>query len=727
MTAYSLQNALYRLIASIGRKREIILGLALTLATLAAYWPVYQFGFVNYDDNRYVFENSRVQAGLSLENAVWAFHSLEVSNWHPLTWLSLMLDAQLFGLEAGGYHVINLLFHLLNTLLLYIVLSGMTGLPWRSAAVAVLFALHPLHVESVAWIAERKDVLSTFFLLLTIWAYTRYVRRPGLKTYFLVALFFALGLTSKPMVVTLPFILLLLDLWPLRRISPAGRCSREGMNGTANRWARLILEKLPLFALTVLSVAVTLLAQQSEIAAMQRLPLSLRISNALVAYCGYLAKTLWPHPLAVLYPHPEFIPAWQATGAAALLAVLTILAVTARRRHPYVLVGWLWYLGTLVPVIGLVQVGVQAMADRYTYIPLIGIFIAAVWLVSEWAAQRDYLKSPLAVIGSAIAGLFFMLTSSQLNHWQNSQTLFSNALSVTQNNYVIHNNMGAFMASQGKLDEATAHYRAALRIRPDNSETHYNLGNLLLRQGKLREAIPHYEEALSYKPDLISACNNLGIAYAQAGEQAKAVEQFRAVLKRDPDHQQARGNLALALESLKKASEAVPPHAAAPVRSNPPAVEESEESLAAGISLAKKGDLVGAIDHFRKTLQYNPDHYEAHVHLGLSLAMQRNLDEAIPHFRKAIILDPKRPEPYNSLGVALANTGKIDEGITQLQEAIRINPDFAKAHNSLGVVLAKSGRIDEGLSHLREALRLQPDYNEAARNLEIVQGLKGRP
>jgi len=724
MTAHPLRNESGRLAGRIGRHRGLVICLVLALITLAAYWQVHTFDFVSYDDDRYVLQNPHVNTGLKPENIAWAFRSLEVSNWHPLTWLSLMLDAQLFRLDASGYHVDNLLFHILNTLLLYIVLNAMTGLPWRSAAVAALFALHPLHVESVAWVAERKDVLSTFFMLLTLLAYRRYAGRPGLKTYLPVVLFYTLGLMSKPMVVTLPFLLLLLDVWPLKRVSLAGNPFQGGMNGEAGRLVRLIYEKLPLFGLTVLSSAVTLLAQGSEITTMQHLQISLRIFNALVAYCGYLAKTVWPIPLAVLYPHPEFIPLWQTIGAAALLALVTALAVMTRRRHPYLLVGWLWYLGTLVPVIGLIQVGVQAMADRYTYIPLIGIFVAAVWMISDWSARHAYPRYLLPAFFTAVAGFLFAITWTQLGYWQNSEPLFRHALAVTKNNHVMHNNLGALLASRGKLPEAAAHYTAALDIRPNDADAHYNLGNLLLRQGRITEAIPRYREAIRCNPDFVPAHNNLGIAFAQAGENAQAVEQFREVLRRDPGHQEAGHNLAFALENLKKASETVPPRTSKRVRTEP---QTAEESLAAGISLAQKGDLAGAIDRFREALKRDPNLYDANVHLGLSLALQRDFTGAIPHFRKAIQLNPKRPEMYNSLGVALANTGKIDEAIAQLREAIRIDPNFAKAHNSLGVILAKSGNIDEGLLHLEEALRLQPDYQEAAKNLAIVQSLKARP
>ena len=698
--------------------------LALALMTVAAYWQVTTFDFVSYDDDRYVLQNPHVNTGLKPENITWAFKSMHTGNWHPLTWLSLMLDAQLFGLRAGGYHVVNLLFHIFNTLLIYMALNAMTGASWRSAAVAALFALHPLHVESVAWVAERKDVLSTFFLMLTLLAYVRYIRKPRYTTYLPVFFFFFLGLLAKPMVVTLPFVLLLLDYWPLKRFAPdaGAKPLKHGMNATAKKIGRLIFEKLPLFGLTAISVVVTLSAQRVEIVTMQYLPVSLRISNALVSYCGYLAKAIWPIPLTVLYPHPEFIPPWQTIGATAILVTITALAVRTVQRHPYFLVGWFWYLGTLVPVIGFVQVGVQSMADRYTYIPLVGVFIAAVWLISDFTDRPGYKKYLLPAFCTAIAGFLFTVTWTQLGHWRNSKALFSHALSVTKNNYVMHNNMGALLAIQGNMQDSIFHYNEALKIRPDDLEANYNLGNLLLRQGKFKDSIPYYGEAIRSKPDFAPAHNNLGIALGQSKDMERAVEQFREAVRLDPGYQEARNNLKFALARLEKPKEIVLPKTSAETAKTDR--ETAEGEVKAGVSLATKGDLVGAINHFKEALKLNPNHYDANVHLGLSLSLKQNYDEAILHFRKAIQINPKGPQIYNSLGVALANTGKIDEAIAQLKKAIRIDPNFAKAHNSLGVILARMGKIDEGISHLQKAVGLQPNYEEARKNLEIVQSIK---
>jgi len=709
--------------------RMVIICLALALITTVAYLKVYKFDFVNYDDDRYVLQNPHVNTGLKSENILWAFKSMHASNWHPLTWISLMIDAQIFGLNAGGYHVVNLLFHILNTLLIFIVLNAMTGSSWRSAAVASLFALHPLHVESVAWVAERKDVLSTFFMMLTLWAYVRYIKSPRYNTYLQIVLFFALGLMAKPMLVTLPFILLLMDYWPLGRFVldtsvkfPKGL--KPSGNTLANDFGRLVYEKLPLFGLTAISIAMTLLAQKHAIVTMQYLSIPIRISNALVSYCGYLAKTIWPVPLAALYPHPEFIPTWQMLGAASILITMTALAVWTMRRHPYFLVGWLWYLGTLIPVIGIVQVGVQSMADRYTYIPLIGIFISVVWLLSEFTDRLKYKKYIIPAFSIVILGVLFTTTWIQLEHWRNNKALFSHALSVTKNNYVMHTNMGVLLAKQGNIQESMFHYNEALKIRPDDLEANYNLANLLLRQGKIKDAILYYRDAVRGKPDFAPAHNNLGIALSQFGDQEKALEQFREAVRLDPEYQEAQNNLKIASAKREKPKEIFSPKTSAEIVKSE--TNTAKEQVEAGVSLLKKGDLLGAISHFRTALRLDPNHYEANVHMGLSLAHKENFEEAIPYFRKAIQLNPKKPEIYNSLGAALANTGKVSEAITQLKKAIQINPKFAKAHNSLGVILARSGHLEEGISHLQEALRLQPDYQEARKNLEIVQGIRSR-
>jgi Flp pilus assembly protein TadD len=532
----------------------------LGLAVAAAYWPVTGFAFLYYDDNDYVWGNLAVLHGLSWSGTVWAFNHFYFCNWHPLTWLSHMLDVQLFGLRAGWHHATNVVFHAANTVLLFLWLKRLTGFVWRSALVAALFGLHPLHVESVAWISERKDVLSTFFLLLSLMAYTRYVQsvtsgkwqvtsgkpvvpspvtRHSSLYYVLTLVSFALGLMSKPMVVTLPFVLLLLDYWPLGRVSS---------------FRPLLVEKIPFFALSAGSCVVTFLAQQSSQSVMSItfLPFAGRIENTLIAYLGYLQKMLWPDALAAFYPLHFPIDSDMAIVAAGILLLVTVAVFFFRRQQPWLVTGWLWYLGTLVPVIGLVQVGSQAMADRYTYVPLIGIFIALVWLVAEVSLKWPYRRPVLAVISVIVLAACWQLTAAQVRVWQNSGTLARYALAVTTENVPMEALLGNSLLEQGKAKEAGQHFteavrlcpnsvaaqsdlalalvnqrrwneaseacQAALKLQPSDPKIHYIMGSALSAQGKLPEAIAEYQAALKYDPKQILAMNDLAWLLATASD-----------------------------------------------------------------------------------------------------------------------------------------------------------------------------------------------------------------
>jgi hypothetical protein len=418
--------------------------------------------FISFDNSN-VFIINNVQAGVTPESITWAFTATRASNWHPLTWLSHILDFQLFGLNAGWHHLINVLFHIANTLLLFFVLRGMTGALWRSGFVAALFALHPLHVESVAWVSERKDVLSTFFWILTMWGYAGYVRRPGIKRYLLVLLLFALGLMAKPMLVTLPFVLLLLDYWPLGRLQPG-----SSLNGSRSEQRslglKLILEKIPLFFLSAGSSVATFMVQKSggAVASLDSMPLSARVANALVSYVSYLGKMFWPYHLAVPYPLRAELPGWHVAGSSALLLAITLLALRAVRRRPYLAVGWLWYLGTLVPVIGLVHIGSQAMADRYTYVPLVGIFVVIAWGISELAAGWRYRKIGLTALGSVVLAILMVTSWHQVGYWKSSVTLLERSISVNPNNPVASMNLGHALIAGGKLEQGIDQFSEAL-------------------------------------------------------------------------------------------------------------------------------------------------------------------------------------------------------------------------------------------------------------------------
>ena len=479
---------------------ELLICLLLVIVTFAVYWQVRNFTFVNYDDSQYVTENQYVQAGLNYESIIWAFSSNHAANWHPLTWLSHMLDIQLYGMNPGAHHQTNLIFHIANALLLFFVLRKMTGSLWQSSVVAALFALHPLHVESVAWVAERKDVLSAFFWMLTMFSYARYAERPGINRYLPVVGFFILGLMAKPMLVTLPFVLLLLDYWPLRRMQfnpPA-----DDRHSLQQRSPGLLLfwEKIPLFILALASSVVSFLAQKSggALGSMEIYPLTTRVANAIVAYVKYIGKMIWPANLAVFYPHSGSLPAWQVIGAGVLLGFITFVAIRSFRQHPWFVVGWLWFLGTLVPVIGLVQVGLQAMADRYTYIPLIGLFIIVAWGVPQLMVRWRHKDKLLASTTVALFIILSVTSGLQLRHWKNSMTLFKHALDVTDNNYLAHNAFGNVLKEQGKINDndAMRHYSMALEIRSDYAAPHYNIGHTLATQGKHQDAIDHFQKAI---------------------------------------------------------------------------------------------------------------------------------------------------------------------------------------------------------------------------------------
>ncbi len=520
------------------------------LATLAAYGRLPSLGFVGYDDPEYVTDNPSVEAGLTARGLAWALTTFHAANWHPLTWLSHMADCQLFGLDPLGHHLTSLLLHVASACFLLIALRRLTGDIGKSAFVAALFALHPLHVESVAWVAERKDVLSTVFWALSIWAYARYVERPAPRRYLAVALFFILSLAAKPMAVTLPFLLLLLDFWPLRRsISPSG--------GTG-ALRRCVAEKIPLFALAAASCAVTILAQAQgrALEAAARFPIGVRLANAAVSYVAYVYKTLWPARLAVFYPHPgNKLAASQAIAAFAILVVVTAAVVLAWRRRPYLAVGWFWYLGTLVPVIGLVQAGEQAMADRYTYVPLTGLFIMVAWGVPDLASLAGERLGRSLRVAIATASLVWLaalavVTWRQVGFWRNGYTLFEHALAVTQDNYLAHYNLGTALAERGERREAELHLREAVRIEPDDVESQNNLGVLLAAEGKLDEAIDHYNRALAIRPRYAEGLYNLGTALAARGSLGEAEKRLSEALRLDPDFTKARRNLATVLLTL---------------------------------------------------------------------------------------------------------------------------------------------------------------------------------
>ena len=527
-----------------------IVMLALVVVTSAAYWRVPGNGYiVYYDDGAYVTQNPHIKAGLTAGSIRWAFTGIRCGNWHPLTWISHMVDYRLFGLKPMGHHLVNLILHLANTLLLFAILRRMTGSLWRSAFVAALFAVHPLHVESVAWVAERKDVLSTFFWMLAMGAYVLYSEKPGIKRYLPVILLYALGLMAKPMLVTLPLVLLMLDYWPLRRM-------KQG-------W-KLILEKLPLLVMAAGSSIVTVIAQNKgeAMTALNVISIGVRISNALVSYVAYVEKMLWPVRLAMFYPHPkDSLASWKVAGSAIVLIGFSALVLRTTRKRPYMGFGWLWYLVTLVPVIGVVQVGLQAMADRYTYIPLMGLFIIVAWLVPDLVVEtkRWGEKAPvvLAVFACLVIAVLAVGTWVQVGYWRDSITVFQRAIDVTEGNFLAHMDLGLALSKQGKLDEAREHYEQAAAIRPDWDEAHYNLGTIYGKLGDADSAIEAYREALRLNPKFTAARTNLAGELAKLGRTQEALQMGQDSTGTSPQSADLHYNMGCVLEKQGRYDEAM--------------------------------------------------------------------------------------------------------------------------------------------------------------------------
>jgi Flp pilus assembly protein TadD len=675
------------------RRQLLLMCVLLSLLTLVVYWQTATFEFVNFDDPLFVTENHQVRAGITAKGFLWAFSSTIASNWHPLTSLSHMLDCELYGPNPGRHHLTNLLLHLANTVLLFLVLARMTGALWRSFFVASVFALHPLHVESVAWIAERKDVLSTLFWMFTLWAYTRYVQQASLNRYLLALFFFALGLMSKPMLVTLPFVLLLLDYWPLGRGYPHQSANPRGLPinefqtppGQRSLALRLVLEKTPFFALAAISSVVTFLIQRTSGAtkSLEQYALTDRIANALVSYVKYIGKMIWPQNLAVFYPHfGNNFTFWQVGGAFLLLVLVSILVVRAARHHPYLLVGWCWYLGTLVPVIGLVQVGEQAMADRYTYLPLIGLSIMIAWGVPELLARYRFKRIvlPLAVVALLVS--LMLVSRLQVRYWRNSVLLYEHAITVTENNYLAHNNLGTALEEIGNLDEATVHYAEAVKIKPNYAVAHNNLGEIKARQGMAKEAMSHYYQALKSEPDYAKPYNNLGIELTKQGKLQEAVFYLSRALEIEPSYADAHCNL--------------------------------------GAVLARQGKIKEAITHFSEALRIDPGFARAYNNLGEAFLRRGELQKAAFHFSQALEIEPSYADAHCNLGAVLARQGKIEEAMAHFSEALRINPSSVEALNNMGVTLARQGKFQAAMDYFSRALQLEPDNLRTRRNMNRV-------
>lgn len=660
---------------------------ALGLITLALYLPALHHGFVEYDDQQYVTDNPRVQAGLTWTGLVWAF-GFHAGNWHPLTWLSHMLDCQLFGSRAWGHHLTSVLLHVATTLLLFSVLNRMTKAMWRSAAVAALFAWHPLHVESVAWVAERKDVLCAFFWMLTLWCYVRYAAQPCVTRYLVTLGSFALCLMAKPMGVTLPFVLLLLDYWPLKRIAEFRVRSSE--------LKKLLLEKVPFLALSAGACVLTMSAQQLAIVSTAGLPVSQRVVNVVAAYNHYVTAMCFPRNLAVYYPYQFHHPAWVIVCALIVLGLITVLSIKNARRRPYLLVGWLWYLGTLVPVIGLVQVGDQAWADRYTYIPLIGLFVSLVWLAGESIKSRLVLRC----LSAAIAAVLLATTSVQLSYWKNTRTLFEHTAKVTQQNALAVTILGSQLAVEGKLDEAMKHYQTALRYQPRFPEAHFFLGNALYEKGKLDEAVAEYQQALWFRPTQEQTHIFLGIALAKQKKYDEAIFHYNAALKLNPDSAVTYNNLARLYHSQGRLDLALADYNAA--LQIDPRLAIAHNNL--GILLIQQGDLLEGTRHLRQALRLKPGNAETKFNLAMALNQQDQWSEAAGFFQQTASEHAADPKAHYEYAVALAHLKRIREAMSEYAAALLIQPDYPDALDGLAWILSTD--TDAGYRNGTEAVKL---------------------
>ena len=532
---------------------ELVICLSLILAILFIYFQTRNYDFVLLDDDVYITDNPFVAGGLKSENIKWAFLNSHGGFWIPLTWLSYMIDSQLHGLQPGYYHMTNLIFHICNTLLLFFIFRQMTGDVGRSWFVAALFAVHPVHVESVAWVSERKDLLFAFFWLLTMGSYCYYIRRPGLSRYCLVILFFIAGLMSKPMIVTLPFVLLLLDYWPLRRLRFKGFARVETAFPKSSP-AKIVFEKVPLIILSFGAGVLTLLMQQAHgaVSSLENFPISHRISNALVSYLKYMVKMIWPQDLTAVYPYPASIPLWQIVGTCLLMILLTFLIIKQFAKHPYLTIGWLWFLGTLIPVIGIIKIGSHAMADRYTYMTFVGLYIIVAWGIPEIFSRFGVRKIVLGTAAAVVIGVLMLTAKNQTSTWTNSIRLFTHAIEVTENNYLAHRNLGLALAYHGELNPALVHFLKALEINPKSARSYNDIGTCFMINGKLEEATSYFKKALYLRPNFPEAHNNLGLVLMAGKKYSDAAGHFREALRADPDFKSARQNLQKVTATINK-------------------------------------------------------------------------------------------------------------------------------------------------------------------------------
>ena len=683
---------------AVSKKHILFTALTLVVITAAAYISVGNHDFINFDDDIYVTDNRTIRQGLTLKGVSWAFSFNESGYWHPLTWISHMMDCELYGLSPTGHHWTNLALHLANTVFLYWVLFRMTGSAHRSALVAALFALHPLNVDSVAWVSERKNLLSTFFWMLCLVFYYRYARKPQPIRYLLTIITYTLGLMTKPMLVTLPYVFLLLDYWPLNRLKlgnhhkPALQPSKGLVqpNQPAST-AQLIIEKLPFIGISFGSIWLSISSLQhiQNMNSGDTVPLALRISNAIVSYVSYIGKMIWPVNLAIYYPFPTSIPLWQVAGATVVLTVITGLCLYLLHRKPYLTVGWLWYLGSLVPVIGIVQGGLwPQMADRWAYIPLIGLFIIIAWMIPDrlyrWRPGRAILVTAVSVV----VGSLFFATQQQVQHWQSSRTLFEHALKVTPPNFITHNNLGNALLGEGESEAALKHFRTAVALEPQNAGAYNNLGNALMKLESVDEAIESYNRSIRLNPTQAKTYNNLAVALNKQDRLTAAIQHLQTALRLEPDYADAYNNL--------------------------------------GAIYRKKGQVQNAAKCYLTAIRLKPDFPQPYNNLGLLLRHEKKLAAAIDYFRQALNADPDFAAAKDNLIQARAALDRFERTAARFQKELYRNPDNADLRVELGDLYKAHNRLNDAIKQYQGALAIRPNSVGIQSRLAIVHAMKGQ-
>ncbi|MDA8403675.1 MAG: tetratricopeptide repeat protein [Desulfobacteraceae bacterium] len=676
--------------------------LFLLVITAAVYSSVRHHEFINFDDGGYVYENKHVQAGLTIDSIRWAFtleNHDEKAYWHPVTWLSHMLDCQLFGIDSGWHHLSNLFYHMINVLLFFLLLFRTTGAAWKSAFAAALFALHPVNVDSVAWIAERKNLLSTTFWMLTMLAYAYYAARPALWRYFLMTTVFTLGLMAKPMLVTLPCALLLLDFWPLCRFewfqknwlnkeaSPSSKCPAFQIAPVS----RLIMEKIPLLILSFGAIGLSYLSLQKNSQILNKLiqPMSLRISNALVSYLHYLWQMIWPLKLAVFYPFPKAIPIWQPIISIVILIIVTGAVIVYSRKKPYLAVGWLWYVGTLTPVIGIIQGGLwPQIADRWAYVPFIGMYIMIAWGIPDIFSRIRAKKIILPGITLTILLTLATLTMRQLKYWQNTDTLFQHTLSVTHNNYLAHMMVGNYLLKKGDSQQAMRHFKKALEINPQYSPAVETIGQEYIKLKDYAHALGHFQKALLFDPLNIVLFNKIGTIYTLMGQYDQAVRYYKEAIAINPKDPEGYNNMGVIYYYTQHM------------------------------------DMAG--QYFKKAMERRADYPDPHYNMGLLEKKTGNTLMAISQFQKAVTLNPDYSEAHKSLGEILFQNGNLPEAMEHFKQVLRLSPKDVSANYNIGIILYTQQQMPEAARYFQQALDIDPKYEKARIALQLIKEITAR-